>query len=86
MILTPFKIVYELIVFGLQVAFLYGLALIIIVGVLFIVIADNKKEWDREKARIEYVKVAFPKVEILEERECKRPAGCRILEDGTVEY
>ena len=86
MILTPFKIVYELIVFGLQAAFLYGLALIIIVGVLFIVIADNKKEWDREKARIEYVKVAFPKVEILEERECKRPAGCRILEDGTVEY
>ena len=86
MILTPFKIVYELIVFGLQAAFLYGLALIIIVGVLFIVIADNKKEWDREKARIEYVKVAFPKVEILEERECKRPAGCRILEDGTIEY
>ena len=86
MILTPFKIVYEFIVFGLQVAFLYGLALIIIVGVLFIVIADNKKEWDREKARIEYVKVAFPKVEILEKRECIRPAGCRILKDGTVEY
>ena len=86
MILTPFKIVYELFVFGLQAAFLYGLALLIIVGLLVITIADNKKEWNREKARIEYVKVTFPKVEILEERECKRPAGCRILEDGTVEY
>ena len=87
MILTPFKIIYELIVFGLQAAFLYGLALIIAIGFIAYAIAQHpKEEWNPKKERIEYVKVAFPKVEILEKRECIRPAGCRVLEDGTVEY
>ena len=71
MILTPFKIVYELIVFGLQAAFLYGLALIIAIGFIAYAIAQHpKKEWNPKQERIEYVKVAFPKVEILEEHEC----------------
>ena len=86
MLLSPFKIIWELIEFGIQALFVYVLAIILIVGILAFAINDGRKEWDREKARIEYVKVAFPKVEILKERECKRPAGCRILEDGTVEY
>ena len=84
--IKPFQIVWELIEFGIQALFVYVLAIILIVGILAFAINDGKKEWDRKKAKIEYVKVAFPKVEILEERECKRPAGCRILEDGTVEY
>ena len=86
--LKPFQILWELIEFALQALFIYVLALIIIVGLLFYVIADT-----REKERvIEYVEVSdsatevsYPKVE-LEEPECKRPAGCRVLEDGTVEY
>ena len=79
--LKPFQILWELIEFALQALFIYVLALIIIVGLLFYVIADT-----REKERvIEYVEVSYPKIEI-KERECKRPAGCRVLEDGTVEY
>ena len=84
--IKPFQIVWELIEFGIQALFVYVLAIILIVGILAFAINDGKKEWDRKKAKIEYVKVAFPKVEILEKRECIRPAGCRILKDGTVEY
>ena len=80
--LNPFQILWELIEFALQALFIYVLALIIIVGLLFYVIADTR---EKEKV-IEYVEVSYPKVEIVEERECKRPAGCRVLEDGTVEY
>ena len=79
--LKPFQILWELIEFALQALFIYVLALIIIVGLLFYVIADTR---EKEKV-IEYVEVSYPKIEI-KERECKRPAGCRVLEDGTVEY
>ena len=72
--IKPFQIVWELIEFGIQALFVYVLAIILIVGILVFAINDGRKEWDREKARIEYVKVAFPKVEILKERECKTPA------------
>ena len=34
MMLTPFKIVYELFVFGIQALFIYGLALIIVIGLI----------------------------------------------------
>ena len=71
--IKPFQIVWELIEFGIQALFVYVLAIILIVGILIFAINDGKKEWDREKARIEYVKVTFPKVEILKERECKGP-------------
>ena len=91
MILTPFKIVYELIVFGLQAAFLYGLALIIAIGFIAYAIAQHpptsKKEWNPKQEKIEYIKKVYPKPEeIIKEPECIRPAGCRVLEDGTVEY
>ena len=56
--LNPFQILWELIEFALQALFIYVLALIIIVGLLFYVIADT-----REKERvIEYVEVSYPKV------------------------
>jgi hypothetical protein len=78
MILTPFKIVYELFVFGLQAAFLYGLALIIAIGCIAYAIAQHPKE------RL----VAKPKIEekLITKKECTRPAGCRVLKDGTVEW
>ena len=79
--LKPFQILWELIEFALQALFIYVLALIIIVGLLFYGIADTR---EKEKV-IKYVEVSYPKIEI-KERECKRPAGCRVLEDGTVEY
>ena len=89
MILTPFKIVWELIVFGLQAAFLYGLALIIAIGFIAYAIAQHppKKEWNPKQEKIEYIKKVYPKPEeVIKEPECIRPAGCRVLEDGTVEY
>ena len=88
MILTPFKIVYELFVFGLQAIFLYGLALIIAIGFIAYAIAQHpKKEWNPKQEKIEYVKRVYPTPEeVIKEPECIRPAGCRVLEDGTVEY
>ena len=91
MILTPFKIVYELIVFGLQAAFLYGLALIIAIGFIAYAIAQHpptpKKEWNPKQEKIEYIKKVYQTPEeVIKEPECIRPAGCRVLEDGTVEY
>ena len=88
MILTPFKIVYELFVFGIQAAFLYGLALIIAIGFIAYAIAQHpKKEWNPKQEKIEYVKKVYPTPEeVIKEPECIRPAGCRVLEDGTVEY
>ena len=88
MILTPFKIVWELIVFGLQAAFLYGLALIIAIGFIAYAIAQHpKKEWNPRQEKIEYIKKVYPKgEEVIKKPECIRPAGCRVLEDGTVEY
>ena len=56
MILTPFKIVYELFVFGIQALFLYGLALILCVGAIAYVIVDNKQsqvQYIYEKVTIE---------------------------------
>ena len=87
MILTPFKIVWELIVFGLQAAFLYGLALIIAIGFIAYAIAQHppKKEWNPKQEKIEYVKKAYPTPEeVIKEPECIRPAGCRVLQYVTV--
>ena len=88
MILTPFKIIYELFVFGIQALFLYGLALILCVGAIAYVIVDNKQsqvQYIYEKVIIE--KEYKKKIEEYRtERECTRLAGCRVLEDGTVEW
>ena len=89
MMLTPFKIVYELFVFGIQALFIYGLALIIVIGLIGYTIAQHpsKKEWSPEQEKIEYIKKVYPtSEEVIKEPECIRPAGCRVLEDGTIEY
>ena len=77
--MKPFQIVWELFVFGLQAAFLYGLALIIAIALIAYAIAQHPKE------QIKYVEIRADS-EPVTEKECIRPAGCRVLEDGTVEY
>ena len=80
--MNPFRIVWELIEFAIQALFLYILAIIIVIGVLVYGIAslENKAEKIIYKDRI---------IEVIKEQkedECKRVAGCRINNDGSVEY
>ena len=42
--LKPFQILWELTEFALQALFVYVLALILVVGLLFYVIADNREK------------------------------------------
>ena len=78
--IKPFRIVWELIEFGLQALFVYVFAIIILIGLFIIVIKDsthNKEDKER---------MIHPKQQTEEQKECTRPSGCRILEDGTVEW
>ena len=49
--MNPFRIVWELIEFGIQALFLYGLAIILCVGLIAYVIADKKEQ----EPRVEYI-------------------------------
>ena len=84
--MKPFAIVWELFVFGLQALFLYGLAIIFCVGLIAYVIADNKNV--QPEIQYVYEKVIIEKEieKIIKEKECARVAGCRVLEDGTIEW
>ena len=84
--MNPFRIVWELIEFGIQALFLYGLAIILCVGLIAYVIAD-KKSVEPEVQYI-YEKVIIEKEieKTIKEKECARVAGCRVLEDGTIEW
>ena len=84
--MNPFRIVWELIEFGIQALFVYVLAIILCVGLIAYVIADKKEQ----EPRVEYI---YEKVEIIKkvektvkDKECARVAGCRVLEDGTIEW
>ena len=79
--IKPFQIVWELIEFGLQALFLYVLAIIIFIGILVIVIKDNKPQ---QLQVIKYIKVG--QGSLSEGRECTRIDGCRVLKDGTIEW
>ena len=83
--MNPFRIVWELIEFGIQALFLYGLAIILCVGLIAYVIANKKTE-----PQIEYIyeKVIIEKEKetTIKERQCARVAGCRVLPDGTIEW
>ena len=85
--IKPFQIVWELIEFGLQALFLYVLALILCIELIAYVIVDNK---ERKEPEIQYIyeKVTIEKEieKTVQEKECTRLAGCRVLEDGTVEW
>jgi hypothetical protein len=76
---NPFRIVWELIEFGLQALFVYVLVILIFVGIIATVIYKEKNKeasWNKaiKEAKIEY------------EKECTRIDGCRILKDGTIEW
>ena len=59
---SPFKLVAELISFVFQIAFLYGLALIFVIGLFIVVVSSaDKKEWNGEQERVEYIKRVYPK-------------------------
>ena len=86
--MKPFAIVWELFVFGIQALFLYGLAIILCVGLIAYVIADNKKSVEQPEVQYIYEKVIIEKEKetTIKEKQCARVAGCRVLEDGTIEW
>ena len=85
--IKPFQIVWELIEFGLQALFLYVLAIILCVGLIAYVIADNKsKESMVESYNPQTKPIVYSKERIEEVKKCMRISGCRVLEDGTVEW
>ena len=97
--IKPFQIVWELIEFGLQALFLYVLALLLCIAAIAYVIIDKKQ---LQQQNSNYEAVVEPVVEtpiqygekrveekvkgMRVERECNRIAGCRVLEDGTIEW
>jgi len=84
--MKPFAIVWELFVFGLQALFLYGLAIILCVGLIAYVIADNKKMKPEIQYVYEKVIIEKEKQQTIKERECARISGCIIRKDGTIEW
>ena len=80
--IKPFAIVWELFVFGIQALFLYGLAIILCVGLIAYAIVDAKKTFEPE-IQIQYV---YPKETIENVKECTRIEGCRVREDGNIEW
>ena len=84
--MNPFRIVWELIEFGIQALFLYGLAIILCVGLIAYVIADNKNVQPEIQYIYEKEIIEKEKETTIKEKECARVAGCRVLEDGTIEW
>ena len=89
--INPFRIVYELTVFGLQALFLYVLVILIFIGVIAYVIADKKGDTNRIPHQIQYEKEIIVKEikrqQNITKKECTRIDGCRVnLKDGSVEW
>ena len=80
--IKPFQIVWELIEFGLQALFVYGLAIILCIGMIAYVIADSRSTFEPQ-IQVQYV---YPKEAIEKAKECTRLAGCVIRKDGTIEW
>ena len=80
--IKPFQIVWELIEFGLQALFVYGLAIILCIGMIAYVIADSRSTFDPQ-IQVQYV---YEKETIEKAKECTRLAGCVIRKDGTIEW
>ena len=85
--MNPFRIVWELIEFAIQALFVYILAIILVVCVLIYTIMnlENKAEKIIYRDRI-IDNTVVPEDIIKTEPECTRLDGCRVLEDGTIEY
>ena len=84
--MNPFRIVWELIEFGIQALFLYGLAIILCVGLIAYVIADKKSVEPEVQYIYEKVIIEKEKETTIKEKQCARVAGCRVLKDGTIEW
>ena len=84
--INPFRIIWELIEFGIQALFLYGLAIILCVGLIAYVIADKKSVEPEVHYIYEKVIIEKEKETTIKEKQCARGAGCRVLEDGTIEW
>ena len=82
--IKPFQIIWELIEFLLQALFVYILAIIVIVGLITYTIITLDKE--RQQLIIEKPKYIYSKEHIEKTKESSRISGCRVLEDGTIEY
>ena len=80
--IKPFQIVWELIEFGLQALFVYGLAIILCIGMIAYVIADSRSTFEPQ-IQVQYV---YEKETIEKAKECTRLAGCVIRKDGTIEW
>ena len=79
MLLNPFRILYELFVFALQAAFIYGLALIATITFLIWVIAQHPQSTTVTEYVTEYVTVPVVKEVEEIENECLQIAGCRVF-------
>ena len=79
--LSPFKFVFELIGFLLSAAFVYGLALIVAITIIWYGITTMPKT----ETIVEYVNVVEETVESVPELTCIRLAGCRINVDAKTE-
>ena len=80
--IKPFQIVWELIEFGLQALFVYGLAIILCIGMIAYVIADSRSTFEPQ-IQVQYI---YEKETIEKAKECTRLAGCVIRKDGTIEW
>ena len=75
MLPSPFRILYELFVFALQAAFIYGLALIAAITFLIWVIYQHSQS----TTVTEYETVHVGEVVEVIENECLQIAGCRVF-------
>ena len=75
MLPSPFRILYELFVFALQAAFIYGIALIAAITFLILVISQHSQS----TTVTEYETVHVGEVVEVIENECLQIAGCRVF-------
>tara|TARA_B110000014_G_C19525829_1_gene282457 strand:+ start:201 stop:470 length:270 start_codon:yes stop_codon:yes gene_type:complete len=75
--LSPIKFVLELIGFLISAAFVYGLALIAAITIIWYAIANNPE------TIVEYIPVAVENVVEVTESTCNRIDGCRVWWDET---
>ena len=76
MFISPFKILYELIVFGVQAAFIYGLLLIAVIAFCIYLFAGL--ETHEPNKAIEIVKTIEVVKEVKPVYECLKVDGCSL--------
>mgnify|MGYP003388168646 FL=1 len=75
--LSPIKFVLELIGFLISAAFVYGLALIVAITIIWYAIENNPE------TIVEYIPVVVENVVEVTESTCNRIDGCRVWWDET---